>query len=47
MCFRQTIVISDERRAECDALFARYCENFAGFMKLFPPSKGLLNNVGV
>lgn len=43
--FRQTVLISEERRAECDALFALYCANFAGFIKLLTSSEGLLDNV--
>ncbi|VDK77856.1 unnamed protein product [Litomosoides sigmodontis] len=45
--YRQTVLISEERRAECDALFARYCVNFAGFVKLLTPSEGLLYNIEI
>ncbi|EFO24464.1 hypothetical protein LOAG_04023 [Loa loa] len=45
--YRQTVLISEERRAECDALFALYCGNFAGFVKLLTPSKGLLDNIEI
>ncbi|VBB28266.1 unnamed protein product [Acanthocheilonema viteae] len=45
--YRQTVLISEERRAECDALFALYCINFAGFIKLLTPSKGLLDNIEI
>ncbi|VIO92755.1 Uncharacterized protein BM_BM6511 [Brugia malayi] len=45
--YRQTVLISEERRAECDALFAVYCKNFAGFVKLLTRSEGLLNNIEI
>ncbi|CAG9535730.1 unnamed protein product [Cercopithifilaria johnstoni] len=45
--YRQTVLISEERRAECDALFALYCGNFAGFIKLLTRSEGLLDNIEI
>ncbi|MCP9258377.1 Digestive organ expansion factor-like protein [Dirofilaria immitis] len=36
-----------QRRAECDALFAFYCRNFAGFIKLLIPCQGFLDNIEI
>ncbi|OZC08473.1 hypothetical protein X798_04534 [Onchocerca flexuosa] len=45
--YRQTMLISEKRHAECDALFVLYCKNFAGFVKLLTSSQGLLNNIEI
>uniref|UniRef100_A0A915Q7K8 U3 small nucleolar RNA-associated protein 25 homolog n=1 Tax=Setaria digitata TaxID=48799 RepID=A0A915Q7K8_9BILA len=45
--YRQTVLISEERRVECDALFALYCRNFSGFVKIPMPNKGLMDNIEI
>lgn len=45
--YRQTILISEQRHAECDALFALHCRNYAGLIALRIASQGLLKNIEV
>uniref|UniRef100_A0A0R3RZ81 U3 small nucleolar RNA-associated protein 25 homolog n=1 Tax=Elaeophora elaphi TaxID=1147741 RepID=A0A0R3RZ81_9BILA len=45
--YRQTILISEERHAECDAFFAVHSCNFAGFVEILTRSEGLLDYIEI
>uniref|UniRef100_A0A0M3K1I3 U3 small nucleolar RNA-associated protein 25 homolog n=1 Tax=Anisakis simplex TaxID=6269 RepID=A0A0M3K1I3_ANISI len=45
--YRQTLLFSSMKLAECEALFALKCFNFAGFFSHFPQSTGILNCIDV
>lgn len=45
MIFRQTILLSSYRLAECEALFAISCRNYEGLVEIVPASKGVLERV--
>uniref|UniRef100_A0A915ASK5 Digestive organ expansion factor-like protein n=3 Tax=Parascaris univalens TaxID=6257 RepID=A0A915ASK5_PARUN len=45
--YRQTIIFSTIQLAECEAIFALKCRNFAGFISHCPPSAGFLDCIEV